>query len=64
MELLTTRNVAESLGFSSRYVCTLAAAQKIKPFATLANKQLVFTKEEVEAFKLKRESRKEAINAK
>ena len=48
MELLTTRNVAESLGFSSRYVCTLAAAQKIKPFATLANKQLVFTKEEVE----------------
>lgn len=60
MKLLTTRNVADTLGFSSRYVCTLAAAQKIKPFATLANKQLVFTEQEVEAFK----ARKEAKDAK
>jgi hypothetical protein len=60
MKLLTTRNVAESLGLSSRYVCMLAAANKITPFATLANKQLVFTEQELTAFK----ARKEAKNAK
>lgn len=60
MNLLTTRNVAQRLGYSTRWVGILAASNKIKPFATLANKQLVFTEQEVKAF----EQRKEAQNGK
>ncbi|SHL02733.1 MerR family transcriptional regulator [Flavobacterium xanthum] len=64
MILITTRKAAETLNFSSRHVCRLVNENKLTPFAVLDNGHNVFTKEAIEAFKLKRESRKEAINAK
>ncbi|WP_165930126.1 hypothetical protein [Flavobacterium sandaracinum] len=60
MKLLTTRKVAENLGFSTRYVCLLVKSDKIKPFAVLDNGHNVFTNEAIEAFK----ARKEAKDAK
>lgn len=64
MNLLTTRKVAENLGFSSRHVCRLVHENKLKPFAVLDNGHNVFTPQEIAAFKSKREIGKEGKDAK
>lgn len=63
MLLLTTREVAQKLGYSSRHVCRLVNEQKLKPFAKLQNAQNVFLPEAVEAFK-EAKQRKEGNHAK
>jgi len=55
IKLLTTRKVAEQLGFSSRHVCRLVHENKIKPFAVLDNGHNVFTIEAVEVYKAEKE---------
>jgi excisionase family DNA binding protein len=53
MHYLTTKEVAQLLGYTSRYVCYLIKANKITPTITLGNGHFLFTAEDVALYNSK-----------
>ena len=49
--LMTTREVAYELGFSSRHVCRLVNENKLLPYAKLSNGHNIFSPDEIENYK-------------
>jgi excisionase family DNA binding protein len=54
MHFLTTKEVAQQMGFTSRYVCYLIKANKITPAITLKNGHFLFTAEDVALYNSKK----------
>ena len=52
--LLTTKEVAQKMGCTPRYVCYLIKANKITPAITLQNGHFLFTAEDVALFNSKK----------
>ncbi len=56
MHYLTTKEVAQQMGYTSRYVCYLIKANKITPAITLENGHYLFTESELKRYNSKNKS--------